>query len=147
MCDESQDEYTGVDPVYINMKFPGEVPNRFFITHILNLCIAQVWILSLFTEDFFLGISKFSIPACFGFFSQREELMKEDQRAKGRAQEHESVVKERNVLKELLNLYIRDSPYQAKIDIVEWVIFEGFRIFGSIRGLWSYNRGLDWLIE
>ncbi|OQV19332.1 Kinesin-like protein KIF21A [Hypsibius exemplaris] len=90
VCDESKEEYNNVDPVYIDMRFQGEDGRRFFTTKILNVCMEQ-----------------------------REELVKEESRAKSKAAEHAILVKERNVLREILQLYMVDSPGQAKIDIAD----------------------------
>jgi hypothetical protein len=45
--------------------------------------------------------------------------MKQESLAQGKAAEHTILVKERNVLREILNFYVTDSSNQTKIDIAE----------------------------
>ena len=42
-CEESTDEYTHLDPVYIQMHFPEENASRFFLTNLIEFCMTQVY--------------------------------------------------------------------------------------------------------
>ncbi|GAV08791.1 hypothetical protein RvY_18434 [Ramazzottius varieornatus] len=87
-CEESTDEYTHLDPAYIQLHFPEEHSSRFFLTNLIEFCMTQ-----------------------------QEEFSLLEARAQSTSDEAAILRKDLMLLREILQAYVVDGPGQAKLDV------------------------------